>query len=232
MSSDDTKPAQGTRSQRPGKLTLSRRILAILIGLLVKIYSGTWRIRLKGNEVPVGVSIICLWHNRLMMPIALYRRCLRRNYITSPLNAMISASRDGSFLTAVISQFGLGAIRGSSSRRGAVALIEARRALDGGNAVAVTPDGPRGPKYVSKSGPIHLASHTGCCIIPLSPQPNRYWQLNSWDQFRIPFPFATINLVVGDPISVPPDLDSAQLDSWTGVLEKALNTLDEKELID
>lgn len=227
MSSDDTKSTPGTRSQRPRKLTLSRRILAILIGVLVKIYSGTWRIRLKGYEVPVGVSIICLWHNRLIMPIALYKRCLRRNLITCPLSAMISASRDGSFLTAVISQFGLGAIRGSSSRRGAVALLEARRALDGGSAVAVTPDGPRGPKYVSKSGPVHLASHSGCCIIPLSPQPSRYWQLKSWDQFRIPFPFATIDLVVGDPIAVPQDLDSNQLDSWTRVLENALNTLDE-----
>ena len=107
--------------------------------------------------------------------------------------------------------FGLRSARGSSSRAGAHAQLEAARALKSGYHVAFTPDGPRGPRYHMSKGPIHLASMYGTCVLPVAVNASRYWECRSWDRFQIPKPFCKLQLVIGKPITIPPDLDAEGL---------------------
>ena len=81
-----------------------------------------------------------------------------------------------------------------------------------GKNVCFTPDGPRGPKYQMKLGPVHLASLTGARILPLSINFSSCWELKSWDNFQIPKPFSKITLIMGDTIPIPPNLDAKQLE--------------------
>ncbi|MDD3154361.1 MAG: lysophospholipid acyltransferase family protein [Victivallaceae bacterium] len=147
--------------------------------------------------------VVVTWHNRLLFYPAIFPK--RQRVKTC---AMVSPSRDGQYLTDLLSFFQLRTLRGSSYRRGAAAQLEAIRAIENGINVVFTPDGPRGPKYRMDRGPIHLASVTGRHIIPIGINYSSYWQLKSWDAFQIPKPCAKITLILGDAIDVPPSLDA------------------------
>ncbi len=148
-----------------------------------------------------------MWHNRLFFFAPIFPKVARRR-----TKAVVSASRDGQYVTDLISFFGLSSLRGSSSKKGANALRGALEAVREGWNVAFTPDGPRGPRYELKPGPVIVASMTGAKIIPMSVNASRYWEVRSWDRFQIPKPFCTLELVLGDAISVPPDLDAEGLE--------------------
>lgn len=165
----------------------------------------------------VGVA----WHNRLCFFAAIFPRVVRRRTV-----AVVSASRDGQYICDLISHLGLRSLRGSSSRKGAAALREAISAVQEENLnVVFTPDGPRGPKYRMKMGPVVLASMTGAPILPVSVNASRYWQFRSWDNFQIPKPGAKLTLVFGKTFPVPPDLDAAGLEQWRVKAEEALNAI-------
>ena len=116
---------------------------------------------------------------------------------------MVSASRDGGFLAAILERFGVQPVRGSSSRRGPQALLELTTWAERGYDLAITPDGPRGPCYVIQRGVMSLAQVTGLPIIPFSY--NLQWKIrpNSWDRFQIPVPFSRCHMIVERPIRVP-----------------------------
>jgi lysophospholipid acyltransferase (LPLAT)-like uncharacterized protein len=140
------------------------------------------------------------WHNRLFVIPHLLNRYLPQR----PGSALTSASKDGEILAAFLQRFHIRPIRGSSSRRGAAALLEMRRLVAQGCDVAITPDGPRGPRYHLNSGPIALAQKTGALVMPIRVQYSRFWQLKSWDAFRIPKPFARVDITLLPLHSVPP----------------------------
>ena len=108
---------------------------------------------------------------------------------------------------------------------GAQALVEmvalARRGYD----LAVTPDGPRGPRYEVKPGVIALAQHTGVPILPISYHLNRRLQLRSWDGFLIPLPFGRCHIRVGPVMQIPPDLDEAERNRLALELQTNLRAL-------
>ena len=139
--------------------------------------------------------------------------------------AVISPSRDGQYLSDFISLFGVVALRGSSSKRGAVAQLGAFHAIEEGKNVVFTPDGPRGPRYKMKNGPIHLASRSGAMLLPIVINYSRYWEVKSWDRFQLPKPFSTITLSIGDAIHVPPELDADGLEKYRDLTEKAMLAL-------
>ncbi len=122
-----------------------------------------------------------------MLPIAFerFRRGQRLAVLTSP-------SRDGGLLSAVVRRFGVESVRGSSSRRGGVALRELHSKLDEGCDVIITPDGPRGPVYTLGPGIIFLAAQTGLPLLLVQVKYERCWKLKSWDRFRIPKPFSKV----------------------------------------
>ncbi len=166
----------------------------------------------------VGVT----WHNRLCFFAAIFPADARRRTA-----AVVSASRDGQYIADLIAHLGLKSLRGSSSRRGAHALREAIHAVNGGMNVAFTPDGPRGPKYRMKVGPVMLASLTGGKVLPISVNASSYWQLRSWDNFQIPKPGAKLRLVMGDGIAVPAGQTEEQLEEWRARVESALLAITE-----
>jgi lysophospholipid acyltransferase (LPLAT)-like uncharacterized protein len=139
--------------------------------------------------------------------------------------AMISASRDGGVLANVVARFGVQPIRGSTSRRGPQALLEATTWIERGYSIVITPDGPRGPVYQVQEGIIHLAQLTGRPIIPTSNFTHWKIRLRSWDRFQIPLPFARCQAYYGEPIQVPRDATEAQREALRAKLETAMRAI-------
>lgn len=160
------------------------------------------------------------WHNRLLFfPVAFKKRMRQR------CAAVVSASRDGQYVADFIKQFGISSLRGSSSRKGANALLGAIHAIEAKKNVVFTPDGPRGPRYTLKPGPVMLASKTGAKVIPVAINASKYWECKGWDGFQIPKPGAKITVIIGEPIAVPPGLDSDGIEEWRCRLENVMREL-------
>jgi lysophospholipid acyltransferase (LPLAT)-like uncharacterized protein len=138
--------------------------------------------------------IYAVWHGRLLLLPYLYGHRGART--------LTSRSRDGELVANWIRRFGLDPVRGSSSRGGGEALRVLTRALRSGHEVVVVPDGPRGPREVLKPGVIALARLSGAPIVPVAVGASREWRLRSWDEFRIPRPFARCVVRFGEPIHV------------------------------
>jgi lysophospholipid acyltransferase (LPLAT)-like uncharacterized protein len=138
---------------------------------------------------------------------------------------MVSASGDGALLAAVLAKFGLESIRGSTSRRGPQALLEATRWLRKGYSVAITPDGPRGPSHQIQEGIIYLAQVSGRPIVPISNFTRWKIRLPSWDRFQIPLPFARCELYDNDPIWVPRDATEADREQLRSRLEESMRAI-------
>jgi len=193
----------------PNRATRGQRLLAWLLASVMRLVSATIRYRLNGARGPAKLPeepvIFALWHNRLCLSMEIYKNFVRPDHSTEHLAALISASKDGAFLAAVLKNFGVEAVRGSSSRRGAQALLELSSWAERGFDLAVTPDGPRGPRYVVKEGVMMLAQVTGLPVIPCSYHLNWKIQVRSWDRFQIPLPFARCMMFMGEPITVPRD---------------------------
>ncbi len=163
--------------------------------------------------------LVCvMWHNRLLFLPALFPKRLRKRTF-----AVVSSSRDGQYLSDFLKYFSVRTLRGSSRRGGANALLGAINAVQEKNSIIfLTPDGPLGPKYQIKKGPVVLASKTGSQIVPIAINASRYWQLKSWDAFQIPKPWSKLILILGDPIPVPADLDDETLEKMRIQVENAL----------
>lgn len=167
--------------------------------------------------------ITVTWHNRLLL-----FPCMFPAYARKRTAALISASRDGQYLATIIHYFGIRTVRGSSSKRGAAALREAISCLESGCNVAITPDGPRGPRYKMSRGPVILASKTGVPVLPIEVSHSSFWEAKSWDKFRFPKPWAKVVLTLGDPINIPPDLSDSEIEEWRRLLEQKLNAICDK----
>ncbi len=157
------------------------------------------------------------WHNRLMFFAVAFPKHVRRHTM-----AVVSASRDGQYIADFISTLGIASLRGSSSKRGLHAQLAAVRAMREGYHVSFTPDGPRGPRYQMKNGPVQLASISGRPIIPISINASRYWSIRSWDGFQIPKPFCRITLELGASLAVPPELNAEEMERERQRVEAAL----------
>lgn len=120
--------------------------------------------------------------------------------------ALSSASKDGAIVAGIIQRFGAQPVRGSSSRRGVHAMKEMVKWAKKGYDLAVTPDGPRGPKYTVQHGIVTLAQMTGHPILPISYTLSQKITLKSWDNFQIPIPFSRCDVYCSDPISIPREL--------------------------
>lgn len=170
-------------------------------------------------------AIYCVWHNRLALCLKAYSTYARPRAKTRGLAAIVSASRDGAFLTGILECFGVQPVRGSSSRRGAQALLELTSWAEQGYDLAITPDGPRGPCYVVREGTMMLAQVTGLPIIPASYSLNWQWRLKSWDRFIVPLPFARCDMIVGKPVRVPREASDAEREVLRKQLEESLRAM-------
>ena len=163
--------------------------------LLLRLWLATLRIRSNRHLVDDvdGGRIIVLWHDRLFVSGLVGRRFFRR-----PINALISTSKDGGWLVAFFRLMGLKAVRGSSSKRGAAALMTLTRVVRAGEHAGITPDGPKGPARVCKTGVVGLAKLTGRPIILMGLDYSRCWRLRNWDRFALPLPFSRVDVTFED----------------------------------
>src|SRR6266516_3298537 len=162
-------------------------------------------------------AIFTLWHGRIF-PATYYWR-------DRGIVVMTSMNRDGEPIAQCIQRFGYGAARGSSSRGGFRALAEMAGEIRKGRDTAFTIDGPRGPRYVAKQGPVLLALKTGAAIFCFHISMKHKIQLNSWDQFQVPLPFTKALVLKAAPIWVPSDASEAHLRALHEQMQATLDDL-------
>jgi lysophospholipid acyltransferase (LPLAT)-like uncharacterized protein len=193
------------------KLTFAQLAVSHIAGFVMKLLAWTLKVEWRDEagfydprrRTPLITST---WHNRLLGAVIGDYRARRRR--PRPLSVLTSASKDGGWAEAFGRRFRMQAVRGSSSRRGAVALLEMTRHLANGGDIAVTPDGPRGPNYQIAPGLLYLAQRTGVRIVPVEVQLTNYWRLGrKWDALWIPKPFSRVTLVYHPPLEILQDAD-------------------------
>lgn len=212
----------------PRRLKWHHHLAAWLIATGGRALSFTWRCqfldRFGAFKNPPPQMIFAVWHNRLAISMVTWG-WVRKMTPAPGLVALISASHDGGVLSRALKYFDVEAVRGSSSRRGAQALLELTTYAERGYHVAITPDGPRGPRYVVRDGIIGLAQMTGLPIVPVSTYVRWKFTTRSWDAFQIPLPFACCEIRLGEPLLVPRELTDAQKTQAKLELERRLNDL-------
>jgi len=207
-----------------------QRAAAWLIFALIRSVSATlryrWHDRSDYIHVPeTGPVIYCIWHNRLSLCMPAYFTYAGQRKPTPGMAAMVSASRDGGFLAAVLERFRVQPVRGSSSRRGPQALLELTSWAERGYDLAITPDGPRGPVYVVQDGVMSLAQLTGLPIVPFSFYAKWKIRVKSWDRFQIPLPFSYCEMHLGRAMFVPRDATEEQREQLRRQLEAELSAI-------
>jgi lysophospholipid acyltransferase (LPLAT)-like uncharacterized protein len=212
MSTESAKPptARPRSSARviPHQATWHGRLAAAAVFGLIRTVDATLRYTVSDPGDAIGRSgsgpvIFATWHNRLALSLRIYQRCFVPARPRRRMAAMVSASRDGGLLARILELFEVQPVRGSSSRRGHQALLEMVTWAEQGYDLAITPDGPRGPRHVVQDGVIAVAQLTGLPIVPVSSHVAWKWQARSWDRFQVPLPFARVRLGIGDLVTVP-----------------------------
>jgi lysophospholipid acyltransferase (LPLAT)-like uncharacterized protein len=195
--------ATGTRvAADPAKERRIRRTVrggAAVLGVLAR----TWRVRVVHEEGLRRLRderrsfVFACWHGELL-PLLWHHR--RQN-----VHILVSEHRDGEIIARVAERLGFGTVRGSTTRGGGRALLALARVLQEGHDVAVTPDGPRGPRHHYAPGALVAAQRAGAPVLPVAVHVDRAWRLRSWDRFIVPKPFARITVAYAEPAWVQGD---------------------------
>ena len=186
---------------------------------LMRALGATWSWRVSGAEHLQVVDanghqpILSFWHGRIF-PATLYFQ--RRGIVV-----ITSENYDGEWIARIITKFGYGTARGSTSRGGSRALLQMVRDVKS-KAVAFTLDGPRGPAEVAQPGAVWLSKATGNPIVPFHIESASSWSLKSWDRTQIPKPFTRVALAIREPIYVSRDAGEAALNEARTALEASL----------
>lgn len=196
-------------------------------------WAGFLAIRLIGPTLRVTVSfedgapasldtrpmILAFWHNCIFPATYIWRNL--------QIRVMSSDSFDGEWTGRIIRKFGFVKVRGSSSRGAVRALLGMRRELEHGWPVAFTIDGPRGPRFVAKPGPVLLARATGAPMVAFHIAVQKTWILNTWDRSMIPKPFSRALMRVSRRIMVPVDAGDSQKEQFHAELQAGLERVRE-----
>jgi lysophospholipid acyltransferase (LPLAT)-like uncharacterized protein len=212
--------------------TLKQRLTLVIVPRLVwallMLIGRTWRFEVIAEEgvtpafhgfIP-GREIYCFWH-QCVLPCAYYFRSTRATIL-------ISQSFDGELITRTLQLFGYRVVRGSSSRGGQQGMAGLRRVLHEGTPAIFTADGPRGPIYRAKLGPVKLAQLTGAPIGSFHLQPEKAWTMRSWDRFLVPKPFTRIAVSWGVWTIVEEETTNDELETLRDQLDVALERARER----
>lgn len=190
---------------------------------LIDALMATVRFNVDGGEeyrelAAAGQPVIfAVWHGRLL-PLTYFHR--HRN-----ITAIISQSEDGEYIARVVEGWGYRTVRGSTSRGGSGALRSLVKAARAGESLAITPDGPRGPRQRLQPGVITAAQLTGLPIIPIACGASRAWWPGGWDRFCVPKPFARVRVMYGATRRVARDASEEDLRQHARELELELNDM-------
>ena len=196
-----------------------------LAGWMMRAVGATLRVTVEdrcGLTKPGGIPgpvVYALWHNRIFTIAPAWARVCGKHRQSAVLT---SASHDGAMVAHAVAVFGMGAVRGSSSRRAVAGLIGLRQALRNGIDVALTPDGPRGPRYRLQAGLVKLAQSAGTPVVPIHVRFGTAWRLRTWDGMVIPLPFSRVTLTFDEALAVPRGLDEDAFEAWRAALEERM----------
>ena len=165
-------------------------------------------------------GVYAMWHHSQVYCVYSHRN--------QGIGILISQHRDGEYVARVAAEMGFRPVRGSSTRGGARAMMEMRQRARKGDDIAITTDGPRGPRHVVQRGAVFLAQATGLPLIPAIIGGSAYWEAPSWDRFRIPKPFSRAKLQFGEPIVVPQGLSIRELEPYREQLQSAMRELQDQ----
>jgi lysophospholipid acyltransferase (LPLAT)-like uncharacterized protein len=205
---------------------LAIRVAGLLFYVLIKIVGSTIRFEIEGEEHLASIEsieklpIYAIWHDRIFAGTYYLRN--------SGIAFLTSQSFDGEYIARFLRRFGYGVIRGSSTRGGSRGLVEMIRGMKRGLAMGFTVDGPKGPRYEAKPGPILLAKKTGNPILPFILESSKYWTVNSWDRLQIPLPFTRTLMIYGKPIYVSNTASESELNEKLDELQHSLDLLVER----
>lgn len=180
------------------------RALALLIvpftaSLLIRIIYMTSKKNFHGpSSISDEPAIFACWHGELLMLPFIYLRYRK----TPHVKALISSHFDGMLISKTINYFGIDTISGSTNRNATRVLMQGIKALKEGYDIGITPDGPKGPRHNVADGIVAMAQKAKIKIVLVEIKPTKFWQFNSWDKFRIPKPFGTLNYYATQPIDV------------------------------
>jgi lysophospholipid acyltransferase (LPLAT)-like uncharacterized protein len=201
------------------------RLLALTGATILKTLFLTLRLRIEDRSGVLKENggapvIVCFWHNRILGITFAFDRIYpeKRGGVT----VLTSPSNDGEILAQLVGAFDMKAVRGSSSRRGSRALLELVKLIRGGRDIAITPDGPRGPRYSLGPGIILLAQTTGARILPAHASFSRCVRMKTWDGFIIPLPFSKVSVTIDEALAIPGELTGEEFEEKRKNLEDLL----------
>jgi lysophospholipid acyltransferase (LPLAT)-like uncharacterized protein len=197
-------------------------VIPPVVWLLLRVLGLTWRFEAIAEEGAepllegrgAGAEIFCFWH-QCVLPCAVY-------YRRTGATILISRSLDGELITRILELLGFHAVRGSSSRGAREGLLGLKEVIDSGRPAIFTADGPRGPIYQTKMGPIKLAQMTGARIGAFHLEPERAWVMGSWDRFLVPKPFTRIVVSWARWTTVSSDLQAEDFEPKRVELNEAI----------
>jgi lysophospholipid acyltransferase (LPLAT)-like uncharacterized protein len=202
---------------------LSIRFADLIFYLLISLIGKTIRFETNGWENFEQIAsrgkipIYAFWHNRIFLATYFFR--------DRDIVVITSQSFDGEYIARFIQRFGYGAVRGSSTRGGVGALVEMIRIMKAGLPTGFTVDGPKGPKYVAKTGAILLAKKTQNPVMPFSVETKKCWTVKSWDNLQIPKPFTRAKVFIAEPVYVEADADEPEIEKKRNELQAKLDEL-------
>lgn len=163
-------------------------------------------------------NIMAFWHEYLGVMVPKWGNC--------PVTMLVSQHRDAEWLNQTAESMGYGIVRGSSTRGGATALRQLKRFAKQ-SSVAITPDGPQGPRREMAIGPVYLASMLQMPLVPVGVGIDRVWRLKTWDSFAMPKPFAKIRVIFGPRLTIPAGLDKDGLEHYRGLCQASIAAMTE-----
>ena len=213
------------------KLESWRARALIEFGLaLFRLWARTLRFRVEDPANILAASrdqafILAVWHNRLLLLPPVFSLCFPYRHNVG----LISASSDGDVVSILVERFGHGTVRGSTSRKGVIALRQLVDALAAGTNVLITPDGPRGPLYEVGQGVIFLAQKSGAAVVPMHMEYTSSWRLKSWDRFFVARPFSEVRIIFGAPLHVERTTGAEQFEAERLRLQNAMMSVVEQK---
>jgi lysophospholipid acyltransferase (LPLAT)-like uncharacterized protein len=196
------------------------------VAWVVRLWIGTLRYRYR----PMGANLdpnqpgfrgrylYAFWHENILVPAYHYGR--------RDIHVLISEHADGQMIAEACRHLGFRVVRGSATRGGARAIRQMYRRSRSAH-LAITPDGPRGPRRQVQLGVVYLAALTGLPIVPFGIAFERAWRMQSWDRFAVPYPYSAAVCVTAEPIRVPEDVRKDQLEQYRLLVQNAMDAASE-----
>lgn len=201
----------------------SIRFIDLVFYVFISLIGKTIRFEIEGFENFEAVEnagkipIYAFWHNRIFLATYYFRN--------RAIVVITSQSFDGEYIARFIQRFGYGAVRGSSTRGGVGALVEMIRLMKQNLPMGFTVDGPKGPRYIAKTGAILLAKKTGNPVVAFTVETEKFWVINSWDKLQIPKPFSNAKVFVAEPIFVANGANDDEIENKRLELQTKLDEL-------